>query len=68
MADYDQLPAPLRSWLAQAALPWSPRSALRVWHRSLRACDGDLSAAKQIMTIREFERLKSDRIAIWEQY
>ncbi|MEM9786651.1 MAG: DUF6525 family protein [Pseudomonadota bacterium] len=35
MAAYDALPAPLRSWLSQAALPWSPTSAKRIWSRSL---------------------------------
>ena len=36
MAAYDALPAPLRRWLAGAALPWSPASCLRLWQR-LRA-------------------------------
>ena len=31
MAAFDRLPPPLRAWLAQAALPWSPASALRIW-------------------------------------
>lgn len=35
MAAYDQLPPPLRRWLSQAALPWSPKSARRIWARSL---------------------------------
>jgi hypothetical protein len=34
MRTYDALPAPLRGWLAQAALPWSPASARRVWARA----------------------------------
>ncbi len=33
MAAYDALPAPLRAWLARAALPWSPASCLRIWHK-----------------------------------
>lgn len=33
MAAYDALPAPLRAWLARAALPWSPASCLRLWER-----------------------------------
>ncbi|SFD78637.1 DUF6525 family protein [Roseivivax sediminis] len=32
MRDYDSLPAPLRAWLAQAVLPWSPVSCRRIWH------------------------------------
>lgn len=35
MAEFDRLPPELRRWLAQAALPWSPRSALRAWQRAL---------------------------------
>ncbi|WP_299847647.1 DUF6525 family protein [uncultured Roseovarius sp.] len=35
MAAYDGLPAPLRRWLSEAALPWSPSSARRIWSRSL---------------------------------
>ena len=31
MRDYDRLPAPLRHWMAQAALPWSPKSCLKLW-------------------------------------
>lgn len=34
MNEYDTLPAPLRAWLAQAALPWSPASARRIWTRA----------------------------------
>nr|WP_299859700.1 DUF6525 family protein [uncultured Roseobacter sp.] len=34
MAAFDGLPAPLRQWLSQAALPWSPTSAQRIWSRS----------------------------------
>ena len=35
MAAYDALPAQLRCWLSQAALPWSPKSAKRIWYKSL---------------------------------
>ncbi len=35
MAAYDGLPAPLRHWLSEAALPWSPASAKRIWTKSL---------------------------------
>lgn len=33
MQTYDNLPQPLRRWLAQACLPWSPSSALKIWNR-----------------------------------
>lgn len=34
MQAYDALPEPLRNWLSQAALPWSPTSAQRIWKRA----------------------------------
>lgn len=36
MHAFDALPAPLRRWLAGAALPWSPASCRRVWDRARR--------------------------------
>jgi len=35
MAAYDRLPPDLRKWLADASLPWSPKSAQRIWVKSL---------------------------------
>ena len=34
MRAFDGLPAPLRRWLADAALPWSPASCRRIWQRA----------------------------------
>ncbi|MEM6825589.1 MAG: DUF6525 family protein [Pseudomonadota bacterium] len=34
MAAFDGLPAPLRMWLSQAVLPWSPASVRRIWSKS----------------------------------
>lgn len=34
MSAYDGLPAPLRKWLSEAALLWSPASARRLWAKS----------------------------------
>ncbi len=34
MRSYDALPKQLRQWLAQAALPWSPASARKIWNRA----------------------------------
>ncbi|MCQ0969656.1 DUF6525 family protein [Paracoccus sp. TK19116] len=31
MHGFDALPPPLRRWLAEAALPWSPSSCRRIW-------------------------------------
>jgi hypothetical protein len=45
MASYDRLPRDLRLWLAEAALPWSARSVLRLWQRALKET-GCAKAAK----------------------
>lgn len=34
MRDFDALPQPLRRWMSEAALPWSPTSCRRIWQRS----------------------------------
>ncbi|QHQ35806.1 DUF6525 family protein [Algicella marina] len=34
MREFDALPTPLRHWLAQASLPWSPASCRRIWLRA----------------------------------
>lgn len=34
MSAYDGLPAPVRLWLSEAALPWSPASVRRLWSKS----------------------------------
>ena len=34
MTAFDGLPAPVRRWMAEAALPWSPTSVRRIWAKS----------------------------------
>lgn len=34
MKTFDGLPAPVRQWVADAALPWSPTSVRRIWSKS----------------------------------
>lgn len=36
MRAHDALPAPLRLWLKEAALPWSAQSARRIWEREVK--------------------------------
>ena len=48
MAEFDRLPSDLRRWLAQAALPWSPRSALRAWQRALAQSRGPQDALARL--------------------
>lgn len=60
MDAYDGLPAPLRQWLSQAALPWSPESARRIWARS-RARGLTPNEALQALSRVEEHTLARDR-------
>ncbi len=66
MQAYDALPRPLRSWLAQAALPWSPASAKRVWTRA-RAKGVSVEATLQSLTQAEMRTLARDSHATSNQ-
>lgn len=52
MATFDSLPPPLRLWLSQAALPWSPVSAQRIWRRSMAK---GLTPQQALMTLTSAE-------------
>lgn len=57
MREFDRLPPVLRAWLADAALPWRPRSVLRAYNRALARC-GEPDAA-----LAELDRLQAARLA-----
>jgi hypothetical protein len=62
MAEFDRLPPPLRRWLSDAALPWSPRSAHRAYLQAL----ADLRCPHQALgrlDALQSERLRRDRMA-----
>ena len=59
---YDGLPAPLRRWLAQAALPWSPRSARRLWGRALDESGGDVAQALARLDAAEARQLAREPV------
>jgi Family of unknown function (DUF6525) len=61
MAVYDACPPPLRAWLQRAALPWTPWSALRVWHKAMRR-GGDPARALARLEQAEAARLARDRM------
>ncbi len=62
MQSYDALPEPLRHWLSQAALPWSPTSAQRIWKRAVS--DGlDVQGALNKLSRAEERMLARDRYA-----
>ncbi|TFL20156.1 DUF6525 family protein [Jannaschia formosa] len=64
MAAYDALPAPLRAWLAEARLPWSPASARRAWRRALLRNFGRTKAALAEMDRLEDARLAQDALTV----
>ena len=63
MKAYDALPAPLRQWLSEAALPWSPTSVRRIWVKSLDAGKTPDEAIR-VLTELEHRNLARDRVAI----
>ena len=60
MDAFDELPAPLRQWVALAALPWSPTSVRRIWSKS-RAKGLSDEEALQTLTHAEARTLARDR-------
>lgn len=65
MERYDRLPPELRRWLAGAALPWSPRSALKLWTRLCRECGGDTEAIRRRLERAEARLLAKDAAKVW---
>ncbi|MGY6634359.1 MAG: DUF6525 family protein [Alkalilacustris sp.] len=59
MRAFDRLPADLRVWLHGAVLPWSPRSALRLWRKALSET-GDPLAARARLDAAEARMLARD--------
>lgn len=62
MKTYDALPEPLRRWLAEASLPWSPESASRVWERA-RARGCNINETLQSLSQAEWRTLARDKHA-----
>jgi len=60
MGTFDGLPAPVRQWVAQAALPWSPASVQRIWSKS-RAKGLSDDAALVSLSQAEARTLAQDR-------
>jgi hypothetical protein len=62
MAEFDRLPADLRRWLAGAALPWSPRSALLAYLHALSQVQAPHQALARLDAL-EAARLRRDTVA-----
>lgn len=65
MAAFDALPRDARRWLAQACLPWSPRSVRRLWARAIVEARGDARAARARLDAAEARHLARDAAAVW---
>ncbi|MCF2870326.1 DUF6525 family protein [Octadecabacter sp. G9-8] len=63
MHAYDSLPTPLRQWLSQAALPWSPVSARKIWARA-QAKGLSADDALALLCRSEAQTLARDKLAI----
>ena len=63
MQTYDALPAPLRQWLSQARMPWSPASARKIWSRA-QAKGLSHDEALAILRRSETKTLARDKSAI----
>ena len=63
METFDGLPAPVRQWVTQAALPWSPASVRRIWSKS-RAKGLSDDEALQTLAQAEARTLARDRQSI----
>lgn len=65
MARYDRLPPELRQWLAEAALPWSPGSVLRLWRKFVGEAGGNAETARRRLDLVEARMLMKDAPRIW---
>ena len=63
MMTYDTLPQPLRSWLAEAALPWSPKSCKRIWEKA-RSNGLSVNDAIVVLTKAEQKTLARDKHSV----
>lgn len=64
MSAYDRLPPDLRTWLAEAALPWSAASVLRLWQRAIRET-GCAKAARDRLARAEQKTLAREAARVW---
>lgn len=65
MQGYDRLPPELRRWLADAALPWSPRSALKLWQKAMAEAQGCPVAARAILERAQARLIARDAAHVW---
>lgn len=64
MHSFDRLPPELRSWIGQAALPWSPDSVRRAFDKAMRRTRNPATALKELDQI-EQRLLAKDAVPVW---
>ena len=64
LLDYDRLPRDLRAWVANAELPWRPRSVLKASERAF-AKTGDRNKAMNERNNLQHRVVATDARGIW---
>ena len=64
MQEFDRLPKDLRAWVAEAGLPWRPKSVRRSFERALSET-GDRAQALQELDRLERRLISKDVQKIW---
>ena len=64
LLDYDRLPRDLRTWIANAELPWRPRSVLKAYERAFSKT-GDRNKAMNELNNIQHRLVAKDAIVIW---
>jgi hypothetical protein len=64
MRDFDRLPPELRAWLAEAVLPWRPRSVRRAFARAVARTKDRDRALEELDRLQE-RLVAKDARAVW---
>ncbi|WP_170406198.1 DUF6525 family protein [Ruegeria arenilitoris] len=64
MREFDRLPPVLRAWVAQAALPWRPRSVLRAYNNALARTGDQRHALDELRRLESLQLAKDARAAV----
>ena len=64
LLDYDRLPRDLRAWIANAELPWRPRSVLKAYERAFLKT-GDRNKALKELNYIQYRLVAKDTVVIW---
>ena len=62
--DYDRLPRELRAWIANAELPWRPKSVLKAYDRAFLKT-GDCEKALNELSRIQNQLVSKDAAIIW---